>query len=228
MLQTLPFFGILALWALPAVSEEASGPVGEPWAGRAGFAEHCMQCHDISPEAAHLVGPALSGVVARGVAATPDYDYSDAFVALRGAGVWDSDRLHRFLTNPTTDIPGTSMHFDGLPDAGQRADLIAYLAAAPDLPPPVMSMSRVPDAVLAMQGDVAYGEYLSSECVGCHQLSGQTGGVPSITGWPTGPFIVAMFDYRAKDRDNVTMQTLAARLSDEEIAALAAYFETVR
>lgn len=187
-----------------------------------------MQCHDIGPDAVTLVGPALTDVVDRGVAAIADYDYSDAFVALRGAAVWDVDRLHRFLADPTGDIAGTSMHFDGVPDDAHRADLIAYLAAAGALPPPIMSMSRVPEAVLAMQGDVAYGEYLSSECVGCHQLAGQTGGVPSITGWPTGPFIVAMFDYRSKDRDNVTMQTLAARLSDEEIAALAAYFETVR
>ncbi len=36
-----------------------------------------------------------------------------------------------------------------------------------------------------------------------------------------------MEDYRQKRRDNQAMQTIAARLSDQEIAALAAYFASV-
>lgn len=77
----------------------------------------------------------------------------------------------------------------------------------------------------AHAGDVAYGEYLSSECVTCHQRSGHvTAGVPSIVGWPEDQFIAVMHSYRARDRDNVVMQTIAARLGDDEVAALAAYF----
>ena len=77
----------------------------------------------------------------------------------------------------------------------------------------------------ARGGDVAFGEYLSSECVTCHQVSGKaTEGVPSIVAWPEDQFIAVMHSYRAKERDNVVMQTIAARLADDEIAALAAYF----
>lgn len=59
----------------------------------------------------------------------------------------------------------------------------------------------------------------------CHQASGQqSAGVPAIVGWPDDQFVAVMLAYRAKERPNEIMQTLAARLSREEIEALAAYF----
>ena len=77
----------------------------------------------------------------------------------------------------------------------------------------------------AGKGDAALGEYLSSECVTCHQKSGQvTAGVPAITGWPEDQFVAVLQSYKEKHRDNVTMQTIAGRLSAEDMAALAAYF----
>jgi cytochrome c553 len=73
--------------------------------------------------------------------------------------------------------------------------------------------------------DIALGQYLSNECVACHQLSGQSAGaIPPIVGWPIDQFIAAIHTYRNKERDNVIMQTIAGRLNDEEIRALAAYF----
>src|SRR5581483_9516033 len=76
----------------------------------------------------------------------------------------------------------------------------------------------------ASAADKAYGEYLSSECVTCHQLSGRYEGIPPIVGWPTHVFIEAMSEYRKRTRANPVMQTVAGRLTEEEIAALAAYF----
>ena len=81
------------------------------------------------------------------------------------------------------------------------------------------------DPIFAQQkGDRAFGEYLASECVTCHQPSGQFSGIPPIVGWPDESFVAVMNEYRHKKRENPVMQTIAARLSDEEIAALAAYF----
>lgn len=71
----------------------------------------------------------------------------------------------------------------------------------------------------------ALGQYLASECTGCHQLSGASDGIPAIVGWPKDQFIAVVKSYRAKERDNQVMQTIAGRLTDEEIAALAVYFE---
>lgn len=83
--------------------------------------------------------------------------------------------------------------------------------------------SRAPAA-----GDKALGEYLSSECVTCHQLSGRSAGIPPIIGLPDDSFIAIMTEYRQKKRNNPIMQTIAGRLSNEEIAALAAYFGSVK
>ena len=78
------------------------------------------------------------------------------------------------------------------------------------------------------KGDRAFGEYLSSECVTCHQITGHYAGIPPIVGWPDGVFITVMGEYRAKKRDNPIMQTIAGRLSEEEIAALASYFGSLQ
>lgn len=75
-----------------------------------------------------------------------------------------------------------------------------------------------------LKGDRELGAYLSSECVTCHQVSGRSDGIPPIVGWPEDIFVEVMNQYRQRKRANALMQTIAARLSDEELAALAAYF----
>jgi cytochrome c553 len=78
------------------------------------------------------------------------------------------------------------------------------------------------------EGDRAFGEYLSAECVTCHQLTGRSEGIPSIVGRPPAAIIAAMREYRTKKRDNPIMQTIAARLSEDEVAALASYFGSLQ
>lgn len=84
----------------------------------------------------------------------------------------------------------------------------------------------VTGAVFA-EGDPEYGQYLSSECVTCHQ-SAVTGTIPAIAGMNEDGFISLMKLYRSKQLENPTMQTVAMRLSDEDIAALAAYFSALK
>jgi cytochrome c553 len=94
---------------------------------------------------------------------------------------------------------------------------------------PVLAVAAAATVGMARaEGDRAFGQYLSSECVTCHQLTGRYEGIPSIVGWPDGIFISVMGEYRAKKRDNPIMQTIAARLSEEEIAALASYFGSLQ
>ncbi len=77
-------------------------------------------------------------------------------------------------------------------------------------------------------GDIAFGEYLSGECVTCHRQDGQDKGIPAIVGWPADQFTAVLQSYKTKDRRNQVMQTIAGRLSDQEMAALAAYFESLK
>jgi cytochrome c553 len=102
-----------------------------------------------------------------------------------------------------------------------------------------MSASPIAFAVLALflwtshadaqAGDKAFGEYLSSECVTCHQISGKAvGGIPPIIGWPIDQFLAVMNAYKNKDRDNNVMQVIAGKLKEDELAALAAYFGSLK
>jgi cytochrome c len=126
------------------------------------------------------------------------------------------------------------MNFAGLDAPEDRADVIAFLraySASPADIPEAAPTARPTDpdhlldpAILAIRGDPAYGAYLSGECTTCHRLDGDATGIPSITGWPVEDFVVAMHAYKNNLRRNPVMNMMASRLSDEEIAALAAYF----
>jgi cytochrome c553 len=77
-------------------------------------------------------------------------------------------------------------------------------------------------------GDRALGEYLASECTSCHQLSGRSpGGIPPIVGWPAEQFVAVLDAYARKERGNQTMQAIAARLSRDDVTALATYFASL-
>ncbi len=76
----------------------------------------------------------------------------------------------------------------------------------------------------AIADDTEYGEYLSAECVTCHQLSGADDGIPPITGWDIASFVAVLKSYKQKERDNPAMQLVTSNLGDEEMNALAAYF----
>jgi cytochrome c553 len=76
-------------------------------------------------------------------------------------------------------------------------------------------------------GDRELGEYLSSECVTCHQISGRYDGIPPIVGWPETDFVQALGEYRDKSRDNAVMRSIVVKFTDEEIAALASYFGSI-
>ncbi len=47
----------------------------------------------------------------------------------RSGITWNAKTLDRFLADPMRAVPGTEMGYDGVKDAKERADLIAYLTA---------------------------------------------------------------------------------------------------
>lgn len=85
--------------------------------------------------------------------------------------------------------------------------------------------AQVDPEVVSIVGDPEYGAYLSQECKTCHQMGATHQGIPSILHLSANDFVVAMNAYKEKRRENQTMQLIAGRLSNEDIAALAAYFE---
>ena len=67
-------------------------------------------------------------MVGRVAGAVPGYPYSDSFANAEFA--WTPERIDEFLADPDGVYPDTKMAFKGLPDAADRADVIAYLIAA--------------------------------------------------------------------------------------------------
>lgn len=88
------------------------------------FAGECGDCH--SPkEGKAKKGPPLFGVNGRKAASIADFVYSDA---MKQSGIiWTPDKIDLYITKPKKLVPGGKMKYDGLDDAAQRADVIAYL-----------------------------------------------------------------------------------------------------
>lgn len=223
-------FIVVAVFAAGAAWPDETG---DPDRGAAVF-KNCKTCHQIGEGAQHRVGPQLNGLFGR-IAGTQDgAKYSKSMIRAGVDGlVWTAETLDAYIENPKALVSKTLMSFRGIKDAGERADLLSYLRSFSDNPaniPEAAPTAPATDhdldpAILAIKGDPEYGEYLASECKTCHQIDGANDGIPAITGWPAEDFVVAMHGYKQKLRAHPVMQMLAGRLSDEEIAALAAYFK---
>src|SRR5258708_25642030 len=110
---------------LSAVSGMARAD-GDPARGERGF-EECATCHTLE-RGVNNVGPSLNGVFERKAGEIADFRYSPA---LKKSGItWTPQALDTFIADPQKEVPGNRMPFAGMPDAGDRADLIAYLQKA--------------------------------------------------------------------------------------------------
>lgn len=88
----------------------------------------CKACHDIGEGAKNKVGPALTGIVGKGIASVEGFSYSDAFTAKKAEGfTWTEENLAAYLEKPKDFIPGNKMSFPGLKKEDEREDVIAYL-----------------------------------------------------------------------------------------------------
>jgi cytochrome c len=96
--------------------------------GKALYERTCSACHSIEYPAA---GPAHKGLFGRKAGSSPGYSYSPALK--QSSVVWDEKTLDRWLAGPEALIPGQRMNVS-VPDAGERADIIAYLAVATRAP----------------------------------------------------------------------------------------------
>ncbi len=194
----------------------------------------CKSCHQIGDNARNGVGPHLDGLFGRQAGSLEEFRYSGAMQQKGQDGlVWNEFTIDAYLEKPNAYIPGTRMSYRGMRDPQDRLHVIAYLKALSAAPPAADAAANtdigaeIGAAAMQLEGDVEYGEYLSTECVTCHQMSGRADGIPSIVGWPNNAFIRALFEYKTNVRSHQVMQNMTVNLGNEEIAALAAYFATL-
>ncbi|MEP3918893.1 c-type cytochrome [Ascidiaceihabitans sp.] len=219
--------------ALLAAGVAVAEDLGDPEKGEKIF-KKCTGCHQIGSGAVDKIGPHLNGIFGRQAATHDGYRYSKSMKRAGDDGlIWTAETLDAYLENPRALVSKTRMSFRGLKDAEDRANVLAYLrgfsdnpADIPEAEPTALATDHdIDPAILALEGDPEYGEYLASECLTCHRADGSADGIPSITLWDTEDFVIAMHAYKRKLRPHPVMQMMAGRLNDEEIAALAAYFK---
>ncbi|MCI4664026.1 MAG: c-type cytochrome [Neomegalonema sp.] len=205
---------------------------GDEKAGARVF-KRCAVCHDVGPKAQHKLGPHLNGIMGRKAGHTDGFVFSKAMKKAGDDGlVWTDKTISEFVKNPRKFVKGTRMTAGALRSADDRANLVAFLRQYSDKPSDIPEAPRTvpptsPDLdpkIFAVKGDPEYGEYLSSECVSCHLPGKDDKGIPSIAGWGEKDFVAVMHAFKIKKRESPVMQMIAGRLSDEEIASLAAYF----
>ena len=130
-MRTFQLYGYAAV-AILALSGPALAE-GDAAKGKAAFAK-CAICHQVGPGAKTLVGPELNGIVGRKAASVADYTYSPGMKKLGDEGyIWSEQNLDKWIADPKAMIPDSpmSLAFQGIPDAGERADIIAYLKTVP-------------------------------------------------------------------------------------------------
>lgn len=89
-------------------------------------------------------------------------------------------------------------------------------------------------AALAMpsyaEGDATAGKGKTAMCAGCHGIAGfrtaypETYHVPKLGGQNAGYIVSALKAYKTGERSHPTMKAIAASLTDQDMADLAAYY----
>jgi cytochrome c len=203
--------------------------------GESLFSKECARCHQVGIEAKNKVGPHLDLIIGRTAGTVENFRYSKALKKAGEGGLdWDESSLDQYIEKPRTFIKGNRMSYRGMSKPEDRKALLAWLKSISEAKPSQnlevsasASAGQAPgfaDEILKIEGDTEYGEYLSGDCVTCHQISGQVSGIPSIVGVPMDYFVRALVEYKTNVRTNEVMKNRVVNLSNEEIAALAAYF----
>jgi cytochrome c2 len=124
MVASMRLFEIV--FATVLITAGAARADGDAARGEQRF-EECATCHSVAA-GQNGVGPSLHDVFGRKAASLDDFRYSPA---MRKSGItWTPQALDTFIADPQKAVPANRMPYAGLPDAAERADLIAYLEKA--------------------------------------------------------------------------------------------------
>jgi len=78
-------------------------------------------------------------------------------------------------------------------------------------------------------GDVAAGKAKAAQCAGCHGKMGEGNKAnPPLAGMDAAAHVKAMMDYKSGARKHMMMERFAKKLSDADIANIAAYYASLK
>ena len=102
-------------------------------------ARACTSCHNFTKGGPNGVGPNLWDIVGRKKGSHAGYAYSEGLKS--AGGDWTYDDIFKYLANPGGMISGSKMAFR-LPNAEQRAQVIAFLRTLSDSPKPLPAVEK--------------------------------------------------------------------------------------
>ena len=111
-----------------AGGSQAFAQSGDATRGQRVFNQQCRACHTLEKDGASVTGPNLHGLFGRKAGTGGGYESSEAMV--KSGIVWDETTLAEYSRDPKGKVPGTKMLYNGVKNAGQLADLVAYLKEA--------------------------------------------------------------------------------------------------
>lgn len=120
--------GAAAAVAIGLVVGPALAQSGDATRGQRVFNTQCRACHTLVKDGASVAGPNLHGVFGRKAGTAAGYEFSEAMT--KSGIVWDEATMAEYNRDPKGKVPGTKMVFNGVKNAGQLADLVAYLKQA--------------------------------------------------------------------------------------------------
>ena len=78
-------------------------------------------------------------------------------------------------------------------------------------------------------GDAQAGKAKTAVCAGCHGANGEGKAPnPALAGKDEKTLVQALQDYKSGKRNNAEMKSFAAKLSDEDMANVAAYYASLK
>ncbi|WP_201618266.1 c-type cytochrome [Psychrobacter urativorans] len=132
LVAPLMVLSLLALTACDPTPPDYRDPVtlplyteGDADNGALIYEDACGQCHQLNP-GSNKKGPQLMNVYGAPAADLADYNYSEGLTA--SGWVWDAETLDPYIADAEKAMTDSKMLADPMPDAGERADVIAYLS----------------------------------------------------------------------------------------------------
>ncbi len=89
------------------------------------YRETCGQCHQLNA-GLNKKGPQLMNIYGAQAAELEDYTYSKALS--KSGWIWDAKTLDPYIADAQKTMPESKMLSNPMPDAKERADVIAYLS----------------------------------------------------------------------------------------------------
>jgi cytochrome c553 len=95
---------------------------------------------------------------------------------------------------------------------------------------PLICALALVSAPVSAEGDATAGRQKTWTCEGCHGIPDyrtaypEVYTVPKLGGQSAGYIVKALQDYKAGTRKNTTMGAIAAKLSEQDMADIAAYY----